>query len=117
MIIREPTGVILHPISNESKVQFEAFNQLRVQRLDGVLDLTRFKCSLSSKYTSCEGPLRSTECSTSNDQGTHLISKYHHARAQRLDGVLDLKMTEVLAKDRSPIMRRNIVLDGALGFE
>jgi len=31
--------------------------------------------------------------------------------------VLDLKMTEVLSKDRSPIMRRNIVLDGALGFE
>jgi len=57
------------------------------------------------------------ECSTSNDQGTHLISKYHHVRAQRLDRVLDLKMTEVLAKDRSPIMRRNIVLDGALGFE
>ena len=90
---------------------------MRVQRLDVLLDLTRFKCSLSSKYTSCEGPLRSTECSISNDQGTHLISKYHHARAERLHGVLDLKMTEVLSKDRSPIMRRNIVLDGALGFE
>ena len=73
--------------------------------------------NLISKYTSCEGPLSSTECSTSNDRSTHLISKYHYVRVQRLDGVLDLKMTEVLAKDRSPIMRRNIVLDGALGFE
>ena len=80
-----------HPISDEYKIQSKALSHVGAQRLDGVLDLTRFKCSSILKYTSCEGPLRSTECSTSIDRCTHLISKYRHARVQRLDGVLDLK--------------------------
>ena len=80
-----------HLISNESKIQSKALSHVGAQRLDGVLNLPWFKCSSILKYTSCEGPLRSTECSTSIDRCTHLISKYRHARVQRLDGVLDLK--------------------------
>ena len=80
-----------HPISDEYKIQSKALSHVGAQRLDGVLNLPWFKCSSILKYTSCAGSLHSMECSTSIDRCTHLISKYRHARVQRLDGVLDLK--------------------------
>ena len=52
------------------------------------------KCSLIPKYISCEAPLHSTECSTSNDRSTCQTTKCNHERVQRLDGVLDLKWSK-----------------------
>ena len=47
----------LHPVSNESKVQFEALNHTRVQRLDGVLDLKVIKVLINTKVHVMRGSI------------------------------------------------------------
>jgi len=47
----------LHPISNRPKVHFETLNHVRVQRLDGVLDLKLIKMLINTEVHIMRGSI------------------------------------------------------------